>query len=124
MMKSYAVVALMVLGLGSVTQPCQACSNFFFNKNGYSLVAHNNDWGTGEGMVVINKRHVQKWGFQVKNDPEFHWTSKYGSISLNFYGRESTGRGMNEAGLVIFEAALGATQQSMDHGLPLLSLAQ
>jgi penicillin V acylase-like amidase (Ntn superfamily) len=123
-MRNCAVIGLLVLSLSSASRYCDACSNFFFDKNGYSLVAHNMDWVTGEGMVVINKRHVQKRGFQVENDPEFRWTSKYGSISLTFDGRESTGRGMNEAGLGILEAALAETQQSVSHSLPLLSVAQ
>ena len=123
-MKSFAVIAVVALGLIGAPRPSQACSNFYFDKNGYSLIAHNMEWVTGGGMVVINKRHVQKRGFQVKNTPEFKWTSQYGSISLTFDGRESTGRGMNEAGLLLLEAALGDTEQSRDHDLPLLSVAQ
>jgi penicillin V acylase-like amidase (Ntn superfamily) len=123
-MRDCTVIGLLVLCLGSASRHCHACSNFFFDKNGYSLVAHNMDWVTGEGMVVINKRHVQKRGFQVENDPEFRWTSKYGSVTLTFDGRESTGRGMNEAGLVILEAALAEPQQAASAGLPLLSVAQ
>ncbi|MBN2735862.1 MAG: linear amide C-N hydrolase [Spirochaetales bacterium] len=119
----HLLISLFVLCAISVPTSLDACSNFFFNKNGHALFAHNNDWVSGEGMIVINKRHVQKWGFQVKNDPEFMWTSRYGSISLNFEGREITGRGINEAGLVIFEAALGETQQP-GGDLPFLSVAQ
>lgn len=122
-MRNYAVIGLLVLCLSGISRHCYACSNFFFDKNGYSLVAHNMDWVSGEGLVVINKRHMQKRGFQVENNPEFRWTSKYGIITLTFDGREITGRGMNEAGLVILEAALGETQQSGD-GLPLLSAGQ
>jgi penicillin V acylase-like amidase (Ntn superfamily) len=123
-MRHYVAVGLLVSCASSVARPAGACSNFFFDANGYSLMAHDMDWVSGEGMVVINKRHVQKRGFQVENDPEFSWTSRYGSISLTFDGRESTGRGMNEVGLVILEAALSDTRQSSDHGLPLLSVAQ
>ena len=123
-MRNYSVIGLVVMCLSSTSRPSYACSNFLFDKNGYALVAHNMDWVSGEGMVVINKRHVEKRGFQVDNDPEFKWTSKYGSMTLTFDGRESTGRGMNEAGLVILEASLGVTEQSRDHNLPLLSVAQ
>jgi penicillin V acylase-like amidase (Ntn superfamily) len=123
-MKRSIVVGLVVLGLGSAARTSYACSNFYFDKDGYSLMAHNMDWVSGEGMVVINKRHVRKRGFQVENNPDFEWTSRYGSVTLTFDGRESTGRGMNEAGLVILEAALSATQQSRAHTLPLLSVAQ
>jgi penicillin V acylase-like amidase (Ntn superfamily) len=123
-MKIYACIGWVVLAVSSAARDSHACSNFYFGKNGYSLIAHNMEWITGGGLVVVNKRHVQKRGFQVKNDPEFTWTSKYGSISLTFDGRESTGRGINEAGLLLVEAALGDTEQSRDHHLPLLSVAQ
>jgi hypothetical protein len=66
-MKNLTVIALVVLSLGGVPRPSHACSNFYFDKNGYSLIAHNMEWVTGGGMVVINKRHVQKRGFQVKD---------------------------------------------------------
>jgi choloylglycine hydrolase len=123
-MKSHAVISLLILCLSSVARDAYACSDILFDQNGYSLLAHSMDWVSGEGMVVINKRHVQKRGFQVENNPQFTWTSQYGSITLTFDGRESTRRGMNEAGLVILEAALSATQQSRSHNLPLLSVAQ
>jgi penicillin V acylase-like amidase (Ntn superfamily) len=123
-MRNHVAIALLAVGLSSAPRTSRACSNFYFNKNGYSMIAHNMEWITGDGLVVINKRHVQKRGFQVKNDPEFTWTSKYGSISLTFDGRESTGRGINEAGLLLLEAAMADTEQSRDHNLPLLSVAQ
>ena len=123
-MKNHVVIGLLVLGLSVGARYAHACSNFYFDKNGKSLVAHKMDWVTSAGMVVAGKRHVKKRGFQVKNTPEFTWTSKFGSIALSMDGRESTGRGMNEAGLLLLEAALSATEQSSDHNLPLLSVAQ
>ncbi len=118
------VVGLLALGLGSAARNSYACSNFYLDKGGKSLIAHKMDWVTSAGLVVVGKRHVKKRGFQVKNDPEFTWTSKFGSIALSMDGRESTGRGINEAGLLLLEAAMSTTQQSRDHNLPLLSVAQ
>jgi penicillin V acylase-like amidase (Ntn superfamily) len=123
-MRKSIAVGVFLLGLVSAARTSHACSNFYFDKDGKSLVAHKMDWVTGAGLVVVGKRHVQKRGFQVKNTPEFTWTSKFGSIALTMDGRESTGRGMNEVGLLLLEAALSATEQSRDHNLPLLSVAQ
>jgi MYXO-CTERM domain-containing protein len=123
-MRKLMAVGLMVLGLGSAARDSHACSNFYFDKGGKALIAHKMDWVTSAGLIVVGKRHVKKRGFQVKNDPEFTWTSKFGSIALSMDGRESTGRGINEAGLLLLEAAMSTTQQSRDHNLPLLSVAQ
>jgi penicillin V acylase-like amidase (Ntn superfamily) len=123
-MRKSIAVGLWVLGLASAARDSHACSNFYFDKGGKALIAHKMDWVTSAGLVVVGKRHVKKRGFQVKNDPEFTWTSKFGSIALSMDGRESTGRGINEAGLLLLEAAMSTTQQSRDHNLPLLSVAQ
>jgi penicillin V acylase-like amidase (Ntn superfamily) len=123
-MKRRIVIGLLILCTSGVSKVSDACSSFFFGKNGYSLVAHNMEWIHGDGMIMVNKRHVQKWGFQVDNTPEFQWTSKYGSITFNMEGRELTGRGINEAGLTIFEMALSASAQSRTSPLPILSVAQ
>jgi choloylglycine hydrolase len=123
-MRAYLAVVLLVLCLSTVPRTAHACSTVFFDKNGQTLLGHNMDWFADRLVLVVNKRHVQKHGFVFPNDPPFTWTSKYGSISLVMEGREITGRGMNEAGLVILEMALGDTRQSTDTRLPRLSVGQ
>jgi choloylglycine hydrolase len=50
-------------------------------------------------MVIVNKRNVLK---RALVDPQpAQWTSKYGSITFNQYGREFPTGGMNEKGLVV-----------------------
>ena len=51
-MKTPIVVGLVVLGLSSAARTSHACSNVYFDKNGYSLLAHNMDWVSGEGMLA------------------------------------------------------------------------
>ena len=121
-----ACLAIVLLGLFLSTVPgaAHACSTVFFDKDGQTLLGHNMDWFADRLVLLTNKRHVKKHGFVFANDPPFTWTSKYGSISLVMEGREITGRGMNEAGLVILEMALGDTQQSTDSNVPRLSVGQ
>lgn len=130
-MKACLVIALLSLCLTAVPSAGRACSTVFIDKNDQVLIGHNMDGFTersptspGRLVLVTNKRNVKKQGFVFSNDPPFTWTSKYGSISLVAEGREITGRGMNEAGLVIFEMALGDTQQSTDSDIPRLSVGQ
>jgi choloylglycine hydrolase len=123
-MRAYLAAVLLVSSLSAVPRVAQACSTVFFEKNGQTLIGHNMDWFADRLALVTNKRNVKKQGFVFPNDPPFTWTSKYGSISLIMEGREITGRGMNEAGLVIIEMALDGTEQSTDSSIPRLSVGQ
>ena len=58
--------------------------------------------------MLINKRGVTKT--VRRGTPALTWTSKYGSITFNQYGREFAHGGMNEAGLVIELMWLQETQ--------------
>jgi penicillin V acylase-like amidase (Ntn superfamily) len=130
-MRACLAAVLLMLFLSAVPRAAQACSTVFIDKNDQVLIGHNMDGfidrsptSPGRLVLVTNKRHMKKQGFVFSNDPPFTWTSKYGSISLVAEGREITGRGMNEAGLVIIEMALGDTQQSTDSDVPRLSVGQ
>jgi penicillin V acylase-like amidase (Ntn superfamily) len=123
-MKRTLAVGLSVLCLCAAAEVAHACSTVFFEKAGQTLIGHNMDWFADRLALVVNKRQVKKHGFVFSNQPPFTWTSKYGSISLIMEGREITGRGMNEAGLVILEMALEGTQQSTDSDVPRLSVGQ
>jgi len=123
-MKTHVVIGLSALCLCAAAEAAHACSSVFFDKNGQTLLGHNMDWFADRLVLVVNKRQVKKHGFVFPNDPAFTWTSKYGSISLVMEGREITGRGMNEAGLVILEMALEDTRQSTDSDVPRLSVGQ
>ncbi len=123
-MKRTLAVGFSLLCLCAAAEAAHACSTVFFEKNGQTLIGHNMDWFADRLALVTNKRNVKKQGFVFPNEPPFTWTSKYGSISLIMEGREITGRGMNEAGLVILEMALGDTQQSTDSDIPRLSVGQ
>jgi choloylglycine hydrolase len=52
-------------------------------------------------MLVVNKRGVSKVAFVEPPNSPARWTSRYGSLTFNQFGREFPSGGMNEAGLVI-----------------------
>jgi choloylglycine hydrolase len=63
-----------------------ACTTFCYADGGTMVFGRNYDWNIGDGMVVVNKRNVFKHAL-VEPAPAT-WTSKYGSITFNQYGRE------------------------------------
>ncbi|MFC2161641.1 linear amide C-N hydrolase [Acidobacteriota bacterium] len=90
----------------------EACTTFSL-KDGTRLVfGRNYDWGIGYGYVMVNKRELNKKAFNFF-DPEsqpVEWTSKFGSITFNQYGKEYPMGGMNEAGLVVEVMWLAGTR--------------
>ncbi len=73
---------------------------------GSVVLAKNLDGPTGEGFIFVNKRRVAKDGFGGMGAAALRWTSKYGSVTFNQFGREFPWGGINEQGLVI-EALAG-----------------
>jgi len=80
-----------------------ACTTFCLSKNGEVLFGKNYDWNISHGMVFVNKRNMKKTAVGDSGDLKnpASWTSKYGSVTVNQYGRENPSGGINEAGLVI-----------------------
>ena len=78
-----------------------ACTTFFINHNGQMVFGRNYDWVTGSGMVCTNHRGLLKTSDPVSDGETITWTSKYGSITFNQYGKEFPTGGMNEKGLVV-----------------------
>src|SRR5512143_687216 len=79
-----------------------AAGTAFVIKNGGSIVlAKNQDGPVGDGYVFINKRQVVKEAFGGTGSARLRWTSKYGSVTFNQFGREFPLGGINEQGLVV-----------------------
>ena len=79
-----------------------ACTTFCLRSNGDVLFGKNYDWSIGYGHVVTNKRGVAKTAMvEAEGDRPATWTSKYGSVTFNQFGREFPSGGMNEAGLAV-----------------------
>lgn len=78
-----------------------ACTTFFINKDGQLVFGRNYDWITDAGMVCTNLRGLGKTSMKTTDGTTISWTSQYGSITFNQYGKEFPTGGMNEKGLVV-----------------------
>ncbi len=65
------------------------------------IFGKNYDWVTGTGVVHTNLRGIKKQSLPLDGNKKFNWTSKYGSISFNQFGKEFPNGGINEKGLVV-----------------------
>src|SRR5581483_9546892 len=83
----------------------------------------NLDWDWENGLVFINARQVQKRAF-VLGPNAATWTSKYGSVTFNQFGRELPFGGMNEAGLVVENMWLTETQYPAGDSRPEINMLQ
>lgn len=77
------------------------CTTFVLKDETNLLFGRNLDWVSDNGIVVTNKRNVQKRSLVFASDKSTHWTSKYGSVTFNQFGREFPFGGINEKGLVV-----------------------
>lgn len=85
-----------------IAPPALACTAFHVEVGGEHLVGKSYDWHRGEGLLIVNKRGVAKTAFLGHlMDRPARWTSRYGSLTFNQYGREMPSGGINEAGLVV-----------------------
>jgi choloylglycine hydrolase len=116
-MKKIFVLAILVIS-GAMAL---ACSTFLLNKDGRYYFGKNYDWVTGNGMLMVNARHVSKVSLA---DPAFTWTAKYGSVTFNQYGKENPNGGMNEKGLVIELMWLSETEYPGADERPSLGVLQ
>ena len=106
--------------------PVFPCSSFFL-KNGEQMVfGKNYDWHLEFGYLMINKRGVAKTAMQAgtTTDSPATWTSRYGSVTFNQYGREFPMGGVNEAGLAIEVMMLHETEYPMPDSRPVIKNLQ
>lgn len=92
----------LLIGLASYSILAQSCTAFFWSQNQDQFLGKNYDWHHDKGIVTVNQRGVIKKGFTIRPwEYGPTWTSQFGSITFNQYGREFPNGGMNEAGLVV-----------------------
>jgi penicillin V acylase-like amidase (Ntn superfamily) len=77
------------------------CTTFCLPGSNGPVFGRNYDWGVGVALVTVNKRRLGKTALVEEGTEPARWTSKYGSITFNQYGRELPMGGMNEKGLVV-----------------------
>lgn len=100
--------AVLIVSLG-LAHKSTACTTFVLSDGNAVLFARNLDWYWPDGFVVVNQRDIEKTAFGTPKQSA-RWTSKYGSVTFNQFGRELPFGGINEAGLVVENMALIGTQ--------------
>ena len=84
----------------------RTCTSFQIVHDGQVLVGKSYDFMVEDGLFFVNKRGVSKTAMpsimgNIGVGQPAKWTSKYGSVTINQFGRELPNGGINEAGLVI-----------------------
>lgn len=101
-----------------------ACTTFCINKNGQIIFGRNYDWVTGAGIINTNQRGLFKTSFRNAGGATISWTSRFGSISFNQYGKEFPTGGMNERGLVVEQMWLDGTVYPAADNRPAIGVLQ
>jgi penicillin V acylase-like amidase (Ntn superfamily) len=78
-----------------------ACTTFFINTPTQKVFGRNYDWMIATGQIIENKRGLVKKSMVKEDETGISWTSKYGSMTFNQFGKEFPLGGMNEKGLVV-----------------------
>lgn len=106
-------------------QQAICCSTFFIHHNGQMVFGRNYDWVAGTGLLCTNHRGLVKTGFAIENEnTAITWTSKYGSLTFNQYGKEFPTGGMNEKGLVVELMWLDGTEYPKKDSRPAVNVLQ
>lgn len=99
-----------------------ACSAALLMAGDTPVVARNYDWHLGHALAMVNQPGIEKLALTLETPAR--WTSKYGSVTINQYGRELPQDGMNEAGLAIVVLWLDETEYPKPDGRPTVTAAQ
>lgn len=98
MKKLFLLVLLPLL----VSAPSGACTAFCYCRDQQALLAKNLDWPVDAGLILVNSPGILKSSFTMGGNA-VTWTSRYGSVSFNQFGKEFPLGGMNSEGLVVEE---------------------
>jgi penicillin V acylase-like amidase (Ntn superfamily) len=110
-------------GLMNVGQEAAACTDIIVNTGSEKVSARNMDWpSAGNAKVVINPRGIYRASTDLQpGDTPLNWTSKYGSISIDFINISFVD-GINEKGLSAGMLWLDGSRYPPQSADPVLSL--
>lgn len=100
----------------------RACTSFVFRGADGPVFARNFDYMFGGGVLLVNPRNLEKVALTMRGPAR--WTSRFGSVTFNLYGREQPMGGMNEAGLVVENMWLEGTAYPGPDGRPAVNNLQ
>lgn len=104
--------------------PADACTSLLIKHPDGPLMVKNYDWDVADGLVVINPRGLAKAALVPEGVKPARWTSRYGSVSFNQYGREFPMGGMNETGLAMEVLWLAGSEYPAPGERPSISTLQ
>jgi len=78
-----------------------SCTTFVLKNDSSLVFGRNLDWLSDNGVIVVNKRNMIKTSLVFPPEKATNWTSKYGSVTFNQFGKEFPFGGINEKGLVV-----------------------
>ncbi len=121
-MNPLRLLLLSALLLAPAAFPCTA---FELGSSEHRVMGKSYDWSFGDGQLVVNARGVVKRGVGlVPGDAPASWTSRFGSVTFNQYGRELPNGGLNEAGLALEVLWLNESQYPKKDERPSLNELQ
>lgn len=93
---------------GILANPRGVCTAFCLDTGDHCVFGANLDNTLEIGLLFVNKRQVMKTTWDPSTSGEYaRWTSRYGSVTINFVGYQMVWAGMNEAGLMISTMSAG-----------------
>ena len=98
-----SISLLITLWMLFLWSDAESCSTLCLRAGERILFGKNYDWNVEDGLLVVNKRGVERQSDTKPNGKatSARWTSKYGNVTFNQYGRNFPSGGINETGLVI-----------------------
>ena len=125
-MKRLALTILCTLVAALILAPSRlvACTTFCLRRGPSVILGKNYDWHLGMGFVVRNGRGIAKQSDAAPGSTPARWTSRFGSLTFNQYGREFPSGGMNEAGLAVELMWLEETRYPAPDARPALGCLQ
>lgn len=102
----------------------ECCTAFCIYKEHGVRIGKNLDWPVSDGFIMVNKTGVSKSAMVNTGEIPARWTSKYGSVTFNQFGREFPLGGMNEKGLVVEELSYSPSVYPSNDRLPSINELQ
>ena len=89
-----------ILVLFAVVESTSACTTFCLRDGERIVFGKNYDWQVGDGHLFVNPQGLMREAFE-EGARHVVWTSRFGNVTFNQYGRDFPSGGINEAGLVV-----------------------
>ena len=109
----------------AIVSPAFPCTIFLMEHEGGHYFGKSYDWHTSCGLVIVNKRGIDKRALVLGgDDTPAEWTSVHASVTFNQYGCEFPNGGVNDAGLGVEVAWLDRTEYPAKDARPMVNELQ